>query len=101
MRLALAAFVPLLVCAQQFPDAAELLKQRSSALKNFYSYQYTEDMSSTPVSMTSTVQAINADRYRMVAKAAGMDAMTIVSDGHWVWIYMPLFKKYSKMPASA
>jgi outer membrane lipoprotein-sorting protein len=101
MRLAYAVFIPLLVSAQQFPDAAGLLKQRSSALKNYYSYQYTEDMSSAPMSMTTTIQAINSDRYRMVAKAAGMDAMTIVSDGHWVWIYMPMFKKYSKMPASA
>jgi hypothetical protein len=35
-------FIPLVaISAQQLPDAAKLLHQRSSALKNYYSYQYT------------------------------------------------------------
>jgi outer membrane lipoprotein-sorting protein len=94
------AFIPLLaVSAQQLPDAAKLLHQRSSALKNYYSYQYTEVMSGD-VSMTTSLQAVNPDKYRVVSKAGTEDVMIVVANGQSVWIYMPAFKKYSKIPAT-
>jgi outer membrane lipoprotein-sorting protein len=93
------ALIPLLsISGQQFPDAAKLLYQRSSALKNYYSYQYTEVMSGA-TSMTTSLQVVNPDKYRMELKAGSMEAMTIVANGQSVWMYMPVLKKYSKVQA--
>jgi outer membrane lipoprotein-sorting protein len=58
-------------------------------------------MSGAPLSMTTSIEAVNPDKYRLVSTSAGMEAMIIVNDGHSIWMYMPMFKRYSKTPASA
>jgi len=94
------------IFAQTPPNAAALLAGSASELQRYHSYQLTEDMtmdmnmpSMSVPSITSTMltQAVNPGKMRMETRAAGMDAMLMISDGQRTWIYMPLLKQYSKM----
>jgi TonB family protein len=96
------------VFAQTPPDAASLLARQASELQRYHSYRFTEDttmdikmpgMSMPPMSYTTVTQAINPNKIRVEAKASGLDAMLIISDGENTWMYMPLTKQYSKMPS--
>jgi outer membrane lipoprotein-sorting protein len=106
MRLlyAYVAFVSFLaISAQEALDAELLLSQRSSALKKYYSYQYVETMSMGSMSSTTTVQAVNPDKYRMVTKTVSgegpaIDGLKIVADGRTIWKYSATSGKYSKKP---
>jgi hypothetical protein len=57
-------------CSQLIVDCNQrpALSQRSSAHKKYYSYQYVETMSMGSMSSTTTVRAVNPDKYRMVTK---------------------------------
>jgi TonB family protein len=103
--LGLLIFAP--VFAQTPPDAASLLARQASELQRYHSYRLTEDtsmdmkmpgMSMPPLTYTTVTQAVNPSRSRVEAKAAGMDAMLMITDGENTWMYMPLTKRYSKMP---
>jgi TonB family protein len=104
--LGLLMLVPVL--AQDAPDAASLLARQASELQRYHSYRLTQDMTMdmkmpgmAMPAMTSTIvtQAVNPGKMRMEMKTSGMDAMLMISDGKDTWMYMPLFKQYSKMPA--
>jgi len=96
------------VFAQTSPDPAGLLTGSADELQRYHSYQLTEEMSmemkmpsmSMPAMTSTTVtQAVNPGKRRTETKAAGMDAMLMISDGQNTWMYMPLTKQYSKLPA--
>jgi TonB family protein len=106
LTIGLLTLVP--VFAQPSPDAASLLAREASELKRYHSYQLTQEMTmdmkmpgmAMPATTSTIVtQAVNPGKVRMEMKTAGMDAMQMISDGKDVWMYMPLFKQYTKMPA--
>jgi outer membrane lipoprotein-sorting protein len=98
MRLLYVIFVSLLaISAQEAPDAARLVSQRSRALTKYYSYQYVETMSMGSMSSTTTVEAVNPDKYRMVTKTVSVDGPAIVADGRTIWKYSATSGKYSQI----
>jgi TonB family protein len=52
-----------------------------------------------PMSCTTATQAVNPGKMRAEVTTAGTNAMLMISDGENTWTYMPLSKRYSKMPA--
>jgi TonB family protein len=105
--LGLLMFAP--VFAQTSPDAAALLARQASELQRYHSYQFTQDtsmdmnmpgMSMPPMTFTTLTQAVPG-KSRMETKASGLDAMLMISDGANTWMYMPLFKQYSKLPSDS
>src|SRR5271166_5954610 len=89
--LALAALLP----AFAQPDAASLVQKSAAALKNYRSYQYTEEttidlaMPGMPggMSMTTVVRGAPG-KIRRDTKASGMDAATVISSGESTWVYL-------------
>ena len=105
MRLTIAAFLLLfpLFAHPQLPDAKELLKQSEEALATRRSYQYETEMAinmeigGNPIhtSMTSSLAVVNPDKKRIVSKGQ-MGETTIVSDGEFTWVYVPMLKQYTR-----
>jgi TonB family protein len=91
----------LAVSAQEAPDAARLLSQRHKALEMAHSYEYTEEMSADMIPATiNLVQGIQPGKMRMESKMGEMAILTLVSDGVNTWMYSPMMKQYTKMPAT-
>ena len=108
MRFTLSLLMLAPVFAQTSPDPAALLAGSADELQRYHSYQLTEEMSmemkmpsmSMPAMTSTTVtRAVNPGKRRTETKAAGMDAMLMISDGQNTWMYMPLTKQYSKLPS--
>jgi len=102
--LALAALLP----AFAQPDAASLVQKSAAALKNYRSYQYTEEMTidlampGMPGGMSLTTVVRGAPgKIRRDTKASGMDAATVISSGESTWIYLPMTKQYTKVSAGS
>ncbi len=109
MRFKLGLLIVVPVFAQTSPDAAALLARQASELQRYHSYQFTQDttinmnvpgMSMPPMTFTTVTQAVPG-KSRMETKASGLDAMLMISDGANTWMYMPLFKQYSKLPSDS
>lgn len=96
------------LCAQDLPDAKALLTGESDALKNFVSYQYSEESTTqmtvmgNPVNVvvTTQVQAVSPNKLRMEMKTGNQISSIMISDGENTWVYIPMLKQYSKVPAS-
>jgi TonB family protein len=94
--------------AQQFPDGKTLLDGESAALKNYVSYQFTEENTTqmtvvgnpVNVTMTMVMQAVNPNHSRMEMKVGSQTSSIMISDGETAWIYSPLLKQYSKFSGS-
>jgi thiol-disulfide isomerase/thioredoxin len=92
-----------LFAQQRLPDAKELLKQSSEALTMRRSYQYETEMAidivmgGNPihVSLTSSQSVVNPDKKRVESKGQTGET-TIVSDGEFTWVYVPMLKQYTK-----
>jgi len=101
-----ACFVSFPLLAQQLPDAKELLRQCEEALKKHRSYQYEAKMAmdmsmgSNPIhmSITSSTAVVNPDKMRIELKGP-MGEVTIVADGEYTWVYIPVLKQYTKKAA--
>ena len=79
------------------PDAAGLVQRSADALKNYASYQYTEEMTmdlAMPggLSMTTLVRGVPG-KSRRDTKTAGMDAATVIMSGESTVIYIPMMKQ--------
>ena len=87
------------------PDAAGLVQRSADALKNYASYQYTEEMTmdlAMPggLSMTTLVRGVPG-KSRRDTKTAGMDAATVIMSGESTVIYIPMMKQYTRVKAGS
>lgn len=107
MRLVTAFFTLLLpLFAQTAPDAKDLLKQSGEALNKLRSYQYESEMATEmtmaenplKMTMTNSIAAVNPDRKRVESKSQ-MGGLTLISDGEYTWIYVPMLNQYTKKAA--
>jgi outer membrane lipoprotein-sorting protein len=104
MRILCLAIVPLLtLSAQQFPDGAALLERSANALKTYSTFQYTEVMSGGPAGMETSMlyQGTSSGQMRATQKIGDIDGALIVTDGREMWMYMPMMKRYMKMPPNS
>jgi len=108
MRLATALLTLMLpLFAQTPPDAKDLLKQSGEAFNKFRSYQYEMEMAvemstgGNPFKMTITLSAsaVNPDRKRMESKSQMGGSNTMVADGEYTWLYIPMLNQYTKWAA--
>ena len=87
------------------PDANGLVQRSADALKNYASYQYTEEMTmdlAMPggLSMTTLVRGVPG-KSRRDTKTAGMDAATVIMSGESTVIYIPMMKQYTRVKAGS
>lgn len=104
MRILCLAIAPLLtLSAQPFPDGAALLQRSADALKTYSTFQYTEVMSGGPAGMESSLlyQGTSSGQMRATQKIGDIDGALIVTDGREMWMYMPMMKRYMKMPPNS
>jgi len=109
MRLTLGLLTLVPVFAQPSPDAAGLLERSGGELQRFHSYQLTQEMTMDmkmpgttmpPMTYTTVTQGVNPDKMRIEMSMGGMGGlMRMISDGDDAWMYMPMLKQYSKIPA--
>jgi outer membrane lipoprotein-sorting protein len=94
---------------QQLPDATVFLKQQAVAAEKYRTVQYVAESSleilSGPLAQRKTPSEVamyvkNPGNWRVELKAQGQPALTIVSDGEFIWIYNPLTKQYTKTAAA-
>ena len=87
------------------PDANGLVQRSADALKNYASYQYTEEMTMDlampgSLSMTTLVRGVPG-KSRRDTKTAGMDAATVIMSGESTVIYIPMMKQYTRVKAGS
>jgi TonB family protein len=106
--LAFALLMPLLL-QPQLPDPAAIAKQSAAAAEKYHTLQYvgesTVEMLSGPLAGTKTTTEVsrfvkNPGRSRVEAKAQGQLALTVVSDGEYIWAYNSATKQYTKTAAA-
>ena len=100
MRSVLGILILAPVFAQTSPDAAALLRQSVTALQQVRSFEIQQETildANIPV-MTTHTQAVNPGKVRMEVKTAGITTAIMISDGNNAWMYIPIFKEYSKIP---
>lgn len=95
------------VSAQSLPDAATLMQQAGSALKEHKTYQYVSEMTVSmdvggkPITMTHTARtsAVNPDKLRVESESSMGGGVTMISDGEFTWTYFPILKQYTRKAA--
>ena len=87
------------LCAQQFPDGASLLKQSADAFTAYNTYEYTDTIATGAMEMTMVHRGTRSGKMRVEMNIAGMGGALMVSDGEHTWMYLPMLKRYMKLPA--
>jgi thiol-disulfide isomerase/thioredoxin len=103
---ALLLFLPLVLSAQ--PDPQELLRQSTTAIKQYKSYEIKSTISvlmrggavQSDLEMPSTVSVRRPDRLRVESKSQA-GGVTIVSDGDHTWILLTPLNQFIKRDAAA
>ena len=97
-----------LFAPQQLPDARELLKQSSAALTTRRSYQYETETTIVTVAngieqshqtVTLSESGVNPGKRRIDSKGP-IGQATIVSNGEYTWVYLAVFKQYTRKAAA-
>src|SRR5262249_1727333 len=90
---------------QELPDAAALMKQQAAAAQKYHTLQYggetSLEMVSGPLLGRKTkgeisVYVKNPGKSRVDTRLEGQSAVTIVSDGEFIWTYNSSAKQYTK-----
>jgi len=100
MRLTCLVLVSLLPVFAQ-PDAAGLVQRSADALKNYHSFQYTEEMTIDAgmpggMVMTTMVRGVPG-KLRRDTSVSGMEAATVITSGESTWFYMAMTKQYTQV----
>jgi TonB family protein len=94
---------------QPLPDPAAIAQERAAAAEKYHTLRYvnesTVEMLSGPLAQRKTTTEVsvfvkNPGKSRIETKAQGQPAVTIVSDGEYIWAYNHISKQYTKTAAA-